>query len=88
MVTAKQIRDNNREKQTLHNKLINEIYSEIGEEKVIGCMFIDDMKFKLSAREFLSKEELNFILDKGFELVNLSDWTFNYIFHVGGVGDG
>lgn len=85
MVTAKQIRDNNREKQTLHNKLTNEIYTEIGENKVIGCMFIDDMKLKLSTKELLSKDELNFILDKGFELVNLSDWTYNYIFHVGGV---
>ena len=82
MVSAKELVDKRKEYEDLKNKCLCEIQDQLGANKIQQLYFMYEIKLELKARDYLNKDELNVVLDKGFKLINLSSSNPFYIFEI------
>lgn len=84
MVTANELVDKQQEYYGLKHDLIYEVLEKIGSRRTLKCEFQNDLELVINSEEYLTQEELNFILDKGFTLSGLSEYSPRYIFSIFG----
>lgn len=82
MVNAKELMDKQQEYYKLKQDFIQEVLKKIGHDRIRKCEFQTSLELVINSEEYLTQEELNFILDKGFILTRLSEYSPKYVFSI------
>ena len=87
MVSAKELVHKKLEFEGVKTECLCEIQDQLGANKIQQLYFMQDLTLGLKAQDYLNKDELNVVLDKGFKLLILSSSNPFYIFYIPEVFD-